>query len=1439
MAYVGGALSRHNPNSIGFLKYNPEPAKKALIEKFKQELSQWTLEKELGKLVRLPSDKKAKWAAYVEEKIQSNDAQVRQAYQFWKAWQDLGGLEDAMDSEFKRDFIGWLQGKGKPEHHNKTPWFRNPAMMDLPDVRWWLESFIDEKKKVEVALLKLVLRTPRTLNECWLYFKYVLNDGWKHLDDELIFVDFDKFIGDIDNPGGSIKEDGSIEPDGNVDDAGVRGDKTRQLKEAAENIEGSLDKLLDRFSKPLEGEDTNEDEAKKIYQVEKDLDDILQNLDDQGYTSSPEIDKAFQSAIKKLEEAKANQKAVDAAKREAERAMAAAKKAETRTKAAEEETQKTRAALDASKEAIQTLETRLDSLTQRINKQPSPSGGAAAAATVQIADLGVLNSTIHEVNTNVSTLASSIKTLSQSLTTPRVEPKQYAPPAEPPLTSRVGPELIEAATKSAEAITAAGKKLDDITKTNVGVIEDSLKSLGDLVQGINDAAGKMANFTPPQPKAPSERLYPNPHQNDFVQPATNVFLSYMDVFETYMEDFTKTLNQLLLKTSQNAMPNTPNTSDLANEMKKLRKQLAKTASNASEQGTFIGNVATDQSTRNTVETLIATPAPKPLPPTPSPKQSKPTPSQKTPPSRNPEEEETLSDLVFPEAPSHDPGLEARLRELDTTQQEIDKNRGILQQIYTEINTKDNALKKITEAIKEKTDELGKAKEDADAARNKLRKKLNKVDEETTKLGGLRESLKDAEGALEALKEVQSDLGKAKKQKQELQGEIAAMQADKNKAAQYKGKLKVLKTQLAAQEELLEKLQDQKRKFGAQASGEDIAGLKAKLKAKEKAVKDLQTKSAQAEDALTNATAHIDKLNGELTRQATAYNSEAEKYKEAAKAQQELIDRLSGAKKALEDEKKALNEANKQGAAANAQQERKIAELENANAALQQQMNALQNQTQSLAGENAYLKDTMSQLQPETQNLKGALDQASQDRNSLVQQMQGQSQEMERLRQALEEALQGQQAAVQAAKQTKKKAKFLRTETGETESESATRPSTPEADPLLERGVLVPVPRKLDTTPPPFELPVRDRSPDGQKPKKPPPKKQAAGPKPKLTALLPKAPEMSSDSTAASESSEFVSTAKKIPTAAAQAPSESSESLDVYTPLVKKKRPLDTAVEEAVTSAMNPKKTKAGSTAPGLENFAKPIMGHDVVDFQSTHIVTYVARAPVQEKAGSDILNRPAELTARARRAAAMDSAISHVIDTLGLRQVPERDVIPAIEDTAQSVADFGLVDPELARTAPDEAVKTSQRNLWTMLAGRPNSMSPAEMERALEALSILAPTLPTKKGEGQYTLEKMNSKAKNIAKRIDNLAESNESTINDPEVKKAIPKYREWKRDETKAPYWYREARSQEKRNLYDVKTELDNDHKLRKKYFKFVDKEIQNNTGEGALLQALRKGIV
>lgn len=126
--------------------------------------------------------------------------------------------EERANQAYIQQFILWLQGKGDATLHAKTPWGIKTPALELKEVRDYLDSFLDIFYDTWLRLTKLVFNGPNTLNEYWIYYKYVLHaEDWP-VEDPLYFLDIRAWFDDDYAP---MVKSGVDGPFKNLDDAAV------------------------------------------------------------------------------------------------------------------------------------------------------------------------------------------------------------------------------------------------------------------------------------------------------------------------------------------------------------------------------------------------------------------------------------------------------------------------------------------------------------------------------------------------------------------------------------------------------------------------------------------------------------------------------------------------------------------------------------------------------------------------------------------------------------------------------------------------------------------------------------------------------------------------------------------------------------------------------------------------------------------------------------------------------------------------------------------------------------------------------------------------------------------------------------------------------------------------------------------------------------------
>jgi len=100
-------------------------------------------------------------------------------------------IKGVVHQEFLRDFWAWLMGTGKQMDHDKTFWGRQ-RLTDDPEVKAYCSAFVTKMWDFRVKLTLLATRRPVGINECLLYFKYIVRgekpDSSHFLDDWSLFM---------------------------------------------------------------------------------------------------------------------------------------------------------------------------------------------------------------------------------------------------------------------------------------------------------------------------------------------------------------------------------------------------------------------------------------------------------------------------------------------------------------------------------------------------------------------------------------------------------------------------------------------------------------------------------------------------------------------------------------------------------------------------------------------------------------------------------------------------------------------------------------------------------------------------------------------------------------------------------------------------------------------------------------------------------------------------------------------------------------------------------------------------------------------------------------------------------------------------------------------------------------------------------------------------
>lgn len=129
---------------------------------------------------------------YYEEK---GDKDYVSAIKHYMVQTMMKAEEAKIAEDYQKSFFAWLLGQGKQSDHARTPWGREPHALELPSVRKVLEQILEALYITKTYLIKLIFRTPQTLGEYAIYYKYILHcEDWIASEDAWIFLEFPALI---------------------------------------------------------------------------------------------------------------------------------------------------------------------------------------------------------------------------------------------------------------------------------------------------------------------------------------------------------------------------------------------------------------------------------------------------------------------------------------------------------------------------------------------------------------------------------------------------------------------------------------------------------------------------------------------------------------------------------------------------------------------------------------------------------------------------------------------------------------------------------------------------------------------------------------------------------------------------------------------------------------------------------------------------------------------------------------------------------------------------------------------------------------------------------------------------------------------------------------------------------------------------------------------
>lgn len=179
----------------GFLSFNKNPIPTTIlhddvVKKFAKWRSPLLGENQLKTLQLLPREQMISRFQRLERWTQENSKTENDDADFISlhTWRALGEKQaqefvESMDQDIYIGFLKWLANDGTKDEKYRTPWSneKTPPAFELPEVRALFDELLDEMSAAEIRMVKLVLRGPQSLNDYWLWYKFIVH--WNELDE--------------------------------------------------------------------------------------------------------------------------------------------------------------------------------------------------------------------------------------------------------------------------------------------------------------------------------------------------------------------------------------------------------------------------------------------------------------------------------------------------------------------------------------------------------------------------------------------------------------------------------------------------------------------------------------------------------------------------------------------------------------------------------------------------------------------------------------------------------------------------------------------------------------------------------------------------------------------------------------------------------------------------------------------------------------------------------------------------------------------------------------------------------------------------------------------------------------------------------------------------------------------------------------------------------
>ena len=122
----------------------------------------------------------------------NGDDAALSAIEMWQTNYEMDAANDDIKLAFMRDWWYWLLGRGSDADTERTPWGRANVAALNDEVAAYVETFIAKRLEWALKLVALRERVPRTLNEYYLFYKYIVrgNIARKKDDKGVEYFDF-------------------------------------------------------------------------------------------------------------------------------------------------------------------------------------------------------------------------------------------------------------------------------------------------------------------------------------------------------------------------------------------------------------------------------------------------------------------------------------------------------------------------------------------------------------------------------------------------------------------------------------------------------------------------------------------------------------------------------------------------------------------------------------------------------------------------------------------------------------------------------------------------------------------------------------------------------------------------------------------------------------------------------------------------------------------------------------------------------------------------------------------------------------------------------------------------------------------------------------------------------------------------------------------------